>query len=88
MYVAGNLRIEHELSLLNQEHGPSPERYENILSAESVFCDLYKGAVDGLLLDAKASCNFVESACEAKKWGLVPSGMELLERKDTFGSKR
>ena len=53
MYAAGNLRIEHELSLLNQEYGPSPERYENILSAESVFCDLYKGAVDGLLLDAR-----------------------------------
>jgi GT2 family glycosyltransferase len=53
MYAAGNLRIEHELSLLNGEYGPSPERYENILGAESAFCDLYKSAMDGLLFDAK-----------------------------------
>ena len=53
IYVAGNLRIEHELSLLNREHRPTPERYENILGAESVFFDLYRNVMDGLLLDAK-----------------------------------
>jgi GT2 family glycosyltransferase len=52
VYVAANLRIEHELSLLGRQSQPSPERYQNILAAESLFCDLYQSATDGLLLDA------------------------------------
>lgn len=41
IYVAGNIELEHELSLLNKNKQLSAQRLENILGAESAFCDLY-----------------------------------------------
>lgn len=43
VYVAGNIVVEHDLSVVNRDLPISAERYENILVAEAAFWDLYKG---------------------------------------------
>jgi GT2 family glycosyltransferase len=53
MYVAGDLKIEHQLSTLDLNRRMSSARFQNYLLAESAFCDLYKGPLDGLVLTAK-----------------------------------
>ena len=53
IYVAGDIRVEHQLSLANWKDRMSPERLQNILAAESAFNDLYKSPVDRLLLTMK-----------------------------------
>jgi len=52
VYVAGDVEVEHELSLL---HGGElkTERYRNILRAESAFWDIYGGLVQGVVLTAR-----------------------------------
>jgi GT2 family glycosyltransferase len=49
IYVAGDVRVEHELSL-NRIKTISRERFDNILSAESAFYDLYKDPIEGSVL--------------------------------------
>ncbi len=48
--VVGDLRIEHELSLLSSPHQLTPDRLASILEAESAFYDLYKSVTIGRLL--------------------------------------
>jgi len=50
-YVAGDIQVEHELSL--QNYGSlSPDRFQNFLEAESAFRDLNKGPIENLALTA------------------------------------
>lgn len=44
VYVAADLEAEHELSVVRRADLP-PERFRNILQAESAFFDLYEGPV-------------------------------------------
>jgi len=46
--VAGDIQVENELSLLNRSAQLSSERFENILAAESAFCDIYGDWRSGL----------------------------------------
>lgn len=39
VFVAGNIRVEHELSVLDMKNRVSPARYEAILGAESAYFD-------------------------------------------------
>jgi GT2 family glycosyltransferase len=52
IYVAGNIQVQHSLSLLDREH-LAPDRFRNILQAECAFCDLYDGRTRGLVLTAR-----------------------------------
>jgi len=52
IFVAGNIQMEHDLSLLHREN-LKPERFWNFLQAESAFCDLYCGYGKGLLLTVR-----------------------------------
>jgi GT2 family glycosyltransferase len=45
IFVAGNIDVEHELSVLKMKERVSVERYEDILGAESAFWDEYMGRV-------------------------------------------
>jgi GT2 family glycosyltransferase len=45
IFIAGNIHVEHELSVLNMKARVSLERYEDILGAESAYWDEYMGAV-------------------------------------------
>ena len=40
-YVAGDIRVQHQLSVLDETNITSAERYESILTAESAFWDLH-----------------------------------------------
>ncbi len=55
VYVAGDIEVEHELSLLHEGY-LTPERFHNVLRAESAFWDLYGGKVQGLALTARLLC--------------------------------
>jgi GT2 family glycosyltransferase len=53
VFVSGNIRVEHELSVMDMKHRVSIERYEGILSAESAYCDAYMGRAADLQLIMK-----------------------------------
>ena len=50
VYVAGDLQVTHELSLLHHNNGLTIDRFRNYLGAESAFCDQYDGKLRGLIL--------------------------------------
>lgn len=50
VYVAGDIQVTHQLSLLHHKSGLTIDRYRNYLGAESAFCDQYDGKLRGLLL--------------------------------------
>jgi glycosyltransferase involved in cell wall biosynthesis len=52
VYVAGDIHVEHELSLLHGEN-LNADRFWNFLKAESAFCDLYGGRIEGLALTGR-----------------------------------
>jgi GT2 family glycosyltransferase len=41
VYVAGNIQVEHQLSVLDEKNSISVGRYENMLAAELAFWDLH-----------------------------------------------
>jgi glycosyltransferase involved in cell wall biosynthesis len=56
VWVAGEIQVEHNLSLLSEKQSPGLDRFRNFLQAESVFCDLYRGHIDGLALTGRLTC--------------------------------
>jgi GT2 family glycosyltransferase len=53
IYVAGDLQVEHELSLLDPDSRMSAARFENYLGARCAFCDLHGNAFESALLTAQ-----------------------------------
>ncbi len=53
VFVLGNVRSEHTLSLLNYRERLSLARFRSFLSAESAFHDLYSGWLEGALYTAR-----------------------------------
>lgn len=47
VFVAGNIQVNHELSVLDMQNRVSYERYEEILGAESAFWDECMGRIAG-----------------------------------------
>ena len=45
VYIAENLQVEHDLSLLSAGESMGVERFRNFLQAESACCDLYRGRI-------------------------------------------
>ena len=52
VYVAKDIQVEHELSLLRGGE-LNPDRYRNVLRAESAFWDLYGGHIQGIALTGR-----------------------------------
>jgi GT2 family glycosyltransferase len=50
VYVAGNIHVEHELSVLDLMNRTTPGRYDAIRRAEEAFYDEYLGKTDGIVL--------------------------------------
>lgn len=50
VYIAGNIHVEHELSVLDLMNRTTPERYDAIRRAEEAFYDEYLGKADGIVL--------------------------------------
>jgi glycosyltransferase involved in cell wall biosynthesis len=59
MYVAGELRVQHELSLLDPNNHMSPQRFENYLGARSAFCDLYRDTREGFSLTVHLAAKLI-----------------------------
>lgn len=52
VYIAGDIHLKHELSILHEE-SINPERFENYLLAESAFVDLYGTPVERAALSLR-----------------------------------
>ena len=50
VFVAGNIYVEHEASVLDMKNRVSPDRYEKIDRAEEAFYDEYLGTKEGMVL--------------------------------------
>jgi GT2 family glycosyltransferase len=46
MRVAGDLRLEHEMAMLDYDRRMTPTRFASFLAAESDFMDLYRGPLE------------------------------------------
>jgi GT2 family glycosyltransferase len=44
--IAGDLRLEHEMAMLDYDRRMTPARFANFLGAESDFMDLYRGPLE------------------------------------------
>jgi GT2 family glycosyltransferase len=53
VYIAEDLEVEHDLSLLSGSRTMGVERFTNFLQAESAYCDLFRGRIGGLALTAR-----------------------------------
>jgi len=53
VYIAEDLEVEHDLSLLSASRPMGGERFRNFLEAESAYCDLYRGRIGGLFLTGR-----------------------------------
>jgi len=53
IYIAEDLEVEHDLSLLSASRPVGGERFRNFLEAESAYCDLYRGRISGLFLTGR-----------------------------------
>ena len=72
VFIAGNVQIEHRLSLQNYE-SLAPARYSNFLEAESAFFDGYRGRVANCMLTATLLARYYKQ----KKRGDPPSIQQL-----------
>ncbi len=53
VWVAGEVQVKHDLSLLSEDRHPGTDRFRNFLHAESAFCDLYRSSISGLALTGR-----------------------------------
>jgi GT2 family glycosyltransferase len=49
IFVAGNIHVEHEVSVLDLMNRATPSRYANILSAQEAYFDEYLGRIEGIV---------------------------------------
>lgn len=53
VFVAGDLQLQHNLSLLDYKTRVTPERYRGFLMAESAFTDICKGGLERAALNGR-----------------------------------
>lgn len=53
VFVAGNIRVEHSLSVLDLGNRTTPERYAALLRAEDAFCNEYMGRLESTIIFCK-----------------------------------
>lgn len=75
VYIAGNLQLQHDLSLLARKKGLNPDRYSNYLQAESAFCDLYESRFRRGLLTLR----LLGRLARQKWWGADPCIRKLTQ---------
>jgi len=50
VFVAGNIQVEHDLSVFDLKNKSTPARYEDMLYAEGAYCDEYLGIAGCIVL--------------------------------------
>lgn len=65
LYVAGDLRLPHKVTLNDYEGSMSPQRYENFITAEGAYWDLYRKPLENAVQTARL---FARSIRQAKRY--------------------
>ena len=81
VYIAENLQLEHNLSLLSAGDRMGVERFRNFLLAESAFCDLYRGRIARAFLTFRLMCRFWRQQSNGADPTLRPLTREALLRR-------
>jgi len=53
VWIAGDIQVQHDLSLISKRQTVAADRFRNFLLAESAFCDLYGSAIQRLALTGR-----------------------------------
>jgi hypothetical protein len=59
VYLAADLRLQHDMTMLDYDGRMTPERYNNFLHAEQAFIDLYKGMLENWVQVLRLSARVV-----------------------------
>jgi GT2 family glycosyltransferase len=59
IFVAGNIRVQHEMSIFDLKNRSSARRYEEMLRAEEAYYDDYMGRIGDIVLVLKLSYRLV-----------------------------
>jgi GT2 family glycosyltransferase len=86
IYVAGNIQVEHNLSLQNYRT-LSPNRLRNFLLAESAFFDIYKGTVENLALTARLCLRYAKRKAQGDNPQVALEILQMLKSR-LFRSRR
>ncbi len=80
VFVAGEIKVQHQFSMLDLKNRTSIQRYHNVLLAESAFWDLEMSTLAGLERTARLS---VRAAKQVKRRDtvLLPITLEFLKRR-------
>ena len=81
IFVAGDIRVEHELSVLDYKRRLSLVRFRNVLKAESAFVDLYKGFFERLALSARLACRLCKLLVNKQHKTFVVATYEMLRQR-------
>ncbi len=65
VWLAADIELEHELSIMDYDRLMSPWRYRNFSYAETAYYDLYKGRLEGVVQSARV---FARALKQRKKY--------------------
>jgi GT2 family glycosyltransferase len=80
VYVAGDIQVAHDLSLLAGS-GPGTARFRNFLLAESAFCDLHGTLLQSLALTARLACRLGRQQIHCVDPGIRSLTRDALKRR-------
>jgi GT2 family glycosyltransferase len=88
-YVAGDIQLQHCLSLLDYKKRIGAERYRDFLVAESAFCDLCKGPLERALLTARLFARLLRQKARGERVEILHLTLRAaLDRMTVFKARR
>lgn len=81
VFIAGDLQLQHTLSLLDYKTRVSDQRYRDFLAAESAYSDLCKPSLDGLLLTARLCCRLLAQQWRGERKGIRQLTMDAIRNR-------
>jgi glycosyltransferase involved in cell wall biosynthesis len=87
IYIAGDIQVDHDFSMLATEHRMSPERYRNILLAETAFWDREMGFLAGFERTFRLANRYLQQIRSKSDMRLRNISAEFLRRR-VFWSRR
>jgi GT2 family glycosyltransferase len=83
IYVAGNIRVGHEMAMMDVKKRVSVDRYRNIILAGCAFWDLELGTLAGLLYTARLLFRFFKQVKCSENHEMRAITLEMLIRRVT-----
>jgi glycosyltransferase involved in cell wall biosynthesis len=81
VYVVGNIQVGHDFSMLSMEQRMSPERYWNVLLAESAFWDLEMATLAGIERTIKLAFRYFKQLLSKSDIRYTRISAEFLKRR-------